>query len=228
MSTLLATTVWAAESPKSEEEKTLYAVGLNVSKTLSVFNLSPAELETVILGIKDGQAGKKTDIDFAVYSRKYQELAKLRRKALIEKQAPANKEFLEKAAKEKGAVKTESGLIFLSLLEGKDPSPKATDSVKVNFRGTQPDGREFVNGQPSVFRLDGGYVKCLSEGIQKMKTGGKARLVCPASIGYGDKGLGDVVLPGATLNFEVELIEIIPSLKADKPSVVKPSHGHEH
>ena len=157
-------------------------------------------------------AGKKTQVEVADYNNKVQEIAKARRKAQGDKLAAAGKEFLEKAAKEKGAVKTDSGLVYLSLKEGAGESPKATDTVKVHYRGTLPDGKEFDSSykrnKPIDFKLDG-VIKCWTEGVQKMKPGGKAKLVCPSSIAYGENGAGEMILPGATLAFEVELLEVV-------------------
>ena len=208
---LLASPSFAAESPKNEEQKTFYAIGLLVARSVAVFNLSPEELESVKQGLTDAVTGKKPEVDLARYNDKVQELARARRKVQGEKMAALNKEFLAKAAKETGAVKTDSGLVFISEKDGTGVSPKPTDTVKVNYRGTLPDGREFdssyKHGKPAEFRLDG-VIKCWTEGLQKMKTGGKARLVCPAGIAYGDTGAGDLILPGATLQFDVELLEV--------------------
>ncbi len=207
----LAAPAFSADAPKTEEEKTLYAIGLMVSRSLAVFNLTSEELEFVKQGLSDVNAGKKPAVELSAYNEKVQELARARRKAQGEKLAAMNKEFIAKAAAEKGALKSDSGLIYLSLKEGTGASPTATDTVKVNYRGTLPDGREFDSsykrGKPAEFRLDG-VIRCWTEGLQKMKSGGKAKLVCPASIAYGDAGAGDLILPGATLLFEVELLEV--------------------
>jgi FKBP-type peptidyl-prolyl cis-trans isomerase FkpA len=209
--TMLVTPAFAADAPKSEDEKTLYAIGLTVARSLSIFTLTPAELEQVKQGLTDAVEGKKPAVDLAEYTGKVQELARARRKAQGEKAAAAGKEFLEKAAKEDGAVKTGSGMVYQSLKEGSGASPTATDMVKVNYRGTLIDGKEFDSsykrGKPAEFRLDG-VVKCWTEGVQKMKEGGKARLVCPSSLAYGDMGAGDLILPGSTLVFEIELLEV--------------------
>lgn len=209
--TLLSVPAIAADTPKTEEQKTLYALGLMVSRSLSVFNLTPAELETVKQGLTDAVSGKKPEVDLASYNTKVQELARSRRKLQGEKQAAAGKEFLEKSVREKGAVKTASGMVYLPLSEGTGTTPKATDTVQVNYRGTLPDGTEFDSsykrGKPTEFRLDG-VIKCWTEGLQLMKTGGKAKFVCPANLAYGDAGAGELILPGATLAFEVELLEI--------------------
>lgn len=108
-------------------------------------------------------------------------------------------------------VTTGSGLVYQSLTEGKGASPGATDTVKVHYRGTLMDGREFDSsykrGAPAEFPLNR-VIPCWTEGVQRMKPGGKARLTCPPAIAYGDRGAGNVIPPGATLNFEVELISV--------------------
>jgi FKBP-type peptidyl-prolyl cis-trans isomerase FkpA len=208
---LFVNPVFAADPPKTEEQKTLYAVGQVVARQLSVFTLTPTELEFVKQGLTDAVAGKTPEVELGAYSDKIQELAKGRRKLAAAKLMGANKEFLEKAAVEKGAEKTTSGLVFTSLKEGSGAAPGPKDTVVVNYRGTLPDGKEFDSsyqrGKPLEFHLDG-VIKCWTEGLQKMKVGGKAKLVCPSSLAYGETGAGDMILPGATLSFEVELLEI--------------------
>jgi FKBP-type peptidyl-prolyl cis-trans isomerase FkpA len=102
--------------------------------------------------------------------------------------------------------------VYQSLREGSGPSPAPTDTVKVHYRGTLPSGREFdssyARNDPAEFPLDR-VIKCWSEGVQRMKVGGKARLTCPPSIAYGERGAGQgVIPPNATLQFEVELLGI--------------------
>jgi FKBP-type peptidyl-prolyl cis-trans isomerase FkpA len=209
--TMLTVPAFAADTPKTEDQKTLYAVGLVVSRSLSVFNLSPDELEFVKQGLTDAVTGKKPDVDLSAYNDKVQELARSRRKAQGDKQAGAGKEFLEKAARGKNAIKTESGLVYQSIKDGSGDNPNPTDTVKVNYRGTTIDGKEFDSsykrGKPLEFKLDS-VIKCWTEGLQKMKPGGKARLVCPSQTAYGDAGAGELILPGSTLIFEVDLIEV--------------------
>jgi FKBP-type peptidyl-prolyl cis-trans isomerase FkpA len=209
---LFAIPAFAADVPKTEEQKTLYAVGLIVARQLSTFSLSPAELELVKQGITDGVTGKKPAVEVEAYTQKVQTLANARRDAQGVKLAAEAKAFVEKAAKEKGAVKTASGLIYLSQKEGTGTSPAATDKVKVNYAGTLVNGvvfdSSYKRGQPAEFPLDG-VIKCWSEGMQKMKPGGKARLVCPPEIAYGEKGAGGMIPPNATLVFDVELLEVM-------------------
>ena len=115
------------------------------------------------------------------------------------------------AGKEAGAVISKSGLVYRSLKEGTGASPLATDMVKVNYRGTFPDGREFDSSykrnEPTEFPLNR-VIACWTEGVQLMKVGGKAKLTCPAAIAYGERGAGGVIPPNATLQFEIELLAI--------------------
>ncbi len=115
------------------------------------------------------------------------------------------------AAKEAGAVVTPSGLVYKSIKDGSGASPVATDKVKVHYRGTFTDGKEFDSsyktGAPAEFPLNG-VIKCWTEGVQMMKVGGKAKLTCPAAIAYGQRGAGSVIPPNATLMFEVELLAV--------------------
>jgi FKBP-type peptidyl-prolyl cis-trans isomerase FkpA len=115
------------------------------------------------------------------------------------------------AAKEAGAVVTASGLVYRSLKDGAGASPTASDKVKVHYRGTFPDGKEFDSSykrnEAIEFPLNG-VIKCWTEGVQRMKVGGKAKLTCLPSIAYGERGAGGVIPPNATLLFEVELLAI--------------------
>jgi FKBP-type peptidyl-prolyl cis-trans isomerase FkpA len=210
--TLLATSSFAADKSMTEDQKALYAIGLIIFSDLAPFNLTPAELEYVKQGLADAASGKKPEVELSAYSGKVQELARARRKVQAEKLADANKGYLNKAAEEKGAVKSDSGMIYISLKEGSGAVPGPGDTVKVNYRGTFPDGKEFdssyTRGQPAELRLDG-VIRCWNEGLQKMKSGGKARLICPPETAYGDTGAGDLILPGATLAFEVELLGVM-------------------
>lgn len=125
--------------------------------------------------------------------------------------AQAQGDPLKAAAAEAGATVSASGLVYRVLKEGSGPSPAATDTVRVHYRGSFPDGKEFDSsysrGQPTEFPLNR-VIKCWTEGVQKMKVGGKAKLTCPAAIAYGERGAGGVIPPNATLQFEVELLGI--------------------
>ena len=126
-------------------------------------------------------------------------------------QKPASAVQKPAAAASAGAVTTPSGLVYTDVVEGKGANPTAADTVKVHYRGTFLDGREFdssyARNAPATFPL-GRVIPCWTEGVQKMKVGGKAKLTCPPGIAYGERGAGGVIPPNATLQFEVELLGI--------------------
>ena len=210
---LLGSVAFAADAElKTDDDKTLYALGIALSRNLAVFNLKPEELELVKQGLTDGVLDKQKKVDFDAFSGKIQTLAKNRSSVTAEAEKKAAVEFLEKAAAEKGAKKTASGLIITEIKPGTGDAPKATDRVKVHYHGTLRDGTVFDSsvkrGEPATFPLNG-VIPCWTEGLQLMKVGGKSKLVCPSAIAYGDRGSPPVIKPGAPLVFEVELIEIV-------------------
>jgi len=122
-----------------------------------------------------------------------------------------NQSFLDKAAAEPGSVKTASGLIYHEIEKGTGASPVATDTVLVHYRGTLIDGTEFDSsykrGEPAELPLNR-MIPCWIEGLQMMKVAGKARLVCPANLAYGDEGRPPVIPGGSTLIFEIALVGV--------------------
>jgi FKBP-type peptidyl-prolyl cis-trans isomerase len=204
-----------AQGAKKADPKALRAVGLSIAKQLEVFTLTAPELDQVLKGIREGATGKAS-FDPATMQPQIQELARARIAASAEKAGAQAKKagpaHLENAAKEPGAQRTASGLVFVPMKEGTGASPGATDKVKVHYRGTLTDGKEFdssyARGQPAEFPLNG-VIPCWTEALQKMKVGGKARIVCPAAIAYGEQGRPPVIPPSAVLTFEVELLEIV-------------------
>ncbi len=195
---------------KSEDDKTLYALGLIMGRNLTTFNLTERELGIVQKGLSDQVLGRDPQVDLKTYGPKVSALAKTRGKQAADKEKAKYQAFLEEAAKEPHAVKTASGLVYTELRPGTGASPKPTDTVKVNYRGTLPDGTEFDSSYdrgPATFPLNR-VIKCWTEGLGMMKVGGKAKLVCPSDIAYGDRGRPPQIPGGATLIFEVELLDI--------------------
>jgi len=206
----------AGPEPKTEQDKTLYALGLLISKNMAPFHLTAAEWELVRTGIEDGLNSRPAKVELDTYGPKINELAKTRSEAVNKVAAVEQKKigaaYQEKALKEKGAVKKPSGLIYRELVAGKGASPKATDKVKVHYHGTNVDGSVFDSSvdrkTPIDFPLNG-VIPCWTEGVQLMKVGGKSRLVCPSEIAYGDNQKGDKIKPGSTLIFDIELLDIV-------------------
>jgi FKBP-type peptidyl-prolyl cis-trans isomerase FkpA len=191
----------------TEEQKTIYTLGLTIYRSLGQFNLTPAEIDLVKKGITDA-AAHRPEVDMETYGPKISQLQQARTAQVAVKEKAASTAYLAKAAAVPGAVKTDSGLVYKELVPGTGASPKATDTVKVNYRGTLTDGSVFDSSkEPVEFPLNG-VIPCWTEGVQKMKVGGKAELVCPSSIAYGDNGHPPVIPGGATLVFEVELVSI--------------------
>lgn len=203
-----------ADASLTDDQKTIYSVGLVMARQLTQFDLSPAELELIKRALSDAAAGKPA-VDLDEWGPKIQPLVQARTARVAAKEKASSADFLAKAAAEPGAQKTASGLIYKELAAGTGASPQATDTVKVNYRGTFTNNTEFDSSykrnEPAQFPLNG-VIKCWTEGVQKMKVGGKARLVCPSDLAYGDAGRGSIP-GGATLVFEVELLDIVQPAK---------------
>lgn len=208
----------AASQPITDEQKTIYALGLSMYRSIGQLNFSPGELALLQRAISDAAAGKPA-VDLDQWGPKIQAFAQQR----VQR---ATEEYLANAAAETGAVKTPSGLIYRDISVGNGPTPKSTDTVKVNYRGTFMDGTEFDNSykrnEPAQFALNA-VIPCWTEGVQRMKVGGKAHLVCPANIAYGPAGRPGIP-PGATLVFDIELLAIPSSSTAGPaPPATTPS-----
>ncbi len=206
----------AQDGAMSEDDKILYALGIAVGQQVGQMALSDAEVTKMLEGVRDAASGAQPKLDMGVYGPKLKDYATSRIAEQSAKAAGGNKEAGAKVAAEKaamaGATKSDSGLVMRTL-EGGDStgaSPKATDKVTVHYHGSLVDGTVFdssVNrGEPATFGLNQ-VIPCWTEGVQKMKVGQKAELVCPSDIAYGDQGRPGIP-PGATLIFEVELISI--------------------
>jgi len=193
----------------TDDQKIIYAVGLSLGQNLAPLGLSRAEVEIVKQAISDSVAGKPAE-DLNTWGPKINSFAQARLTKLAAAEKASSKTFIDAAAAEPGATRAASGLVYRELAAGTGPSPKATDNVKVNYRGTLVNGTEFDSSYKAGKPLDIGLnqvIPCWTEGVARMKVGGKSKLVCPSEIAYGDQGRPSIP-PGATLVFEIELMAI--------------------
>lgn len=199
-------------TPKTEDDKTFYALGLDIGRNIEVFSLKPAELELVKAGITDAVLGQKPKVELDTYRPKLFDKARQRQEAKATGEKTRGKEASDKAAKESGAQQLPSGIVIKTLRAGTGASPSADDTVKVHYEGRLTNGTVFDSSykrnQPTEFPLRG-VVRCWTEGLQKMKIGEKAQLTCPSDTAYGDQGRPPTIPGGATLIFDVELLEIV-------------------
>jgi FKBP-type peptidyl-prolyl cis-trans isomerase FkpA len=217
----------AAGTLATEEDKTLYALGMALGLNITDFGLTPRELEIVKRGVGDAAtSGAPQEVDIKVYGPKVRDLAMAKQKEKAAAEAAKATVFVDQALKEPGAVKTASGMVYIEQKKGTGASPKATDTVKVHYKGTLVDGKPFDSsydrGEPAQFPLNG-VIPCWTEGVQKMAVGGKAKLICPPAIAYGDRGSPPVIPPGATLVFEIELLEAGAAKPPGAPAAPQPA-----
>jgi FKBP-type peptidyl-prolyl cis-trans isomerase FkpA len=202
----------AAAAASTEEAKMFYVAGYMLGKNLAQLDLTPAELEAAKKGLADAATGKAPEQALETYGPRIQATIQARQAKRAEAEKAKAQGFVDSAAKEEGVQKAASGLLFKTLTPGTGKSPAATDTVRVHYRGTLTDGTEFDSSykrnQPTEFPLNQ-VIPCWTEGVGKMKVGEKARLVCPSSIAYGDGGRPPTIPGGATLVFEVELLEVL-------------------
>ena len=202
----------AAPEPMTDEQKTLYALGLAINQSLSNFSLSEPEFELVKSGITDGFFKRPAKVDLQAFGLKISQLQEARASVIAEAEKKVGAAFLTKVAAESGAKKTESGAILKTIKEGNGATPKVTDMVKLHYQGTLIDGTVFDSSakqvEPAMIIVNE-MSKCWVEAVQQIKVGGKSKLVCPSNLAYRDKGLPPLIKPGATLVFEVELLEIV-------------------
>lgn len=196
---------------RTEEEKTIYALGAVLGRNaVKPLRLSESELAVLQEGIAATARGGEPEFPVEGYEPRFQELMQARAAAAAAEEKAKSRGFLDEAKKEEGAVASPSGLVYRTLNPGKGPSPGPTDVVKVHYHGTFTDGTVFDSSrkrdQPVEFALNQ-VIPCWTEGLQLMRVGETARLVCPSDIAYGDTGRPGIP-PGATLIFEVELISI--------------------
>lgn len=202
----------SSESPKleTEDQKTLYALGLLIGRNVKPFALKPEELAIVKAGLADSVNGAKPQVELETYGPKVNELADKRSSAGLDATKKKGQEFAGNVAKQKDATTTPSGIVIRTITAGSGPNPGPQDVVKVHYEGKLIDGTVFDSSiqrnEPAEFPLNE-VVPCWSEAVQKLKKGGKAQVVCPSDAAYGDHGKPPAIPGGATLTFEIELLD---------------------
>ncbi len=219
----------------TEKAKVSYSIGFNMGQN---FRSIKDEIDMTVLmqAMKDGIAGddkaqmtqENMQKVLAEFQKKTRELYDQKRKASGEKNKVDGEAFIKENAKKQGVVSTASGLQYKVITQGTGPTPKATDTVKVHYRGTLLDGTEFDNsykrGQPATFALNR-VIPAWTEGVQLMKVGSKYMIFTPANLAYGERGAGQIIGPNAALIFEVELLGIeapLPPAPKEQPKMPAP------
>jgi FKBP-type peptidyl-prolyl cis-trans isomerase FkpA len=210
-----------AAAPTAGDDKALYTLGVLLSRNLDSFALTDAEFGTVKQGFIDGYHHKPETKGAEASLQQVQALQHAR-------SLKVQVAYLDKAAKAPGATRTASGLVYVPLQEGAGASPLSSDTVKVKYEGRLLDGTVFdssaQHGGSATFPVTG-VIACWTEALQRMKVGGKSRIVCPSQIAYGERGAPPRIRPGSALEFDIELLAIdaAPTAAPTPPQTVAPS-----
>ncbi|MDQ6862133.1 MAG: FKBP-type peptidyl-prolyl cis-trans isomerase [Verrucomicrobiota bacterium] len=221
LGTIVATAAVAQQATqlKDDREKVSYSIGLDIGSTFKKQYMD-VDMDVLMRGLKDGMSGAKP----AMSEEEVRATMTAYSKTMMEKQAQRTKEsaatnlekgqkFLEENKSKEGVKTTASGLQYKVLTEGNGPSPKDTDTVVTNYRGTTIDGKEFDSSykrnEPATFPVNR-VIKGWTEALQMMKVGSKYQLFIPAALAYGERGAGQDIGPNETLIFDVELVAIKP------------------
>lgn len=205
---LLALPVHAAD-PKIEtdEEKTVYLIGVLMTKQLEMLSLSDKEMAIIAKALQDTHNGTEMQLDPEEFGPKLRIFQEERAKLRFDLEQKESATYIAERSKIAGAKVTDSGLIYTELEAGSGPQPNPNSKVRVTYEGRLRDGTVF-DARTAEFKLDS-VVRCWGEGVAMIKAGGKATLVCPSEIAYGERGMPPVIPPGAVLTFDIELHEIL-------------------
>jgi FKBP-type peptidyl-prolyl cis-trans isomerase FkpA len=195
---------------QTDQDRTLYALGLAIGQNVRDFKLTEAEIDIVALGLTDSVLGNEPKAALEEFGPRIQLLMQERMLAGAAEEKSASEAWVAEQAALPGAERSDSGIVLIPITEGTGENPTEASTVRVHYHGTLRDGTVFDSsvdrGEPISFPLSG-VISCWTEGVQKIKVGGKAKLVCPSDTAYGDQGSGSIP-GGAALAFEVELLGI--------------------
>jgi FKBP-type peptidyl-prolyl cis-trans isomerase FklB len=211
---------------KDPKDKVSYSIGLDIGSTLKKQNID-VNMDTLFAGLKDAITGAKPQLTeeqmketMTNFSKELRDKQMAAMQEATQKNAAAGQKFLAENKTKPGVKTTASGLQYKVLKEGTGPSPKETDTVVTNYRGTLINGTEFDSSykrnEPVTFPVNG-VIKGWTEALQLMKKGSKYQLFVPAELAYGPRGAGQDIGPNETLIFEVELVDIKPASAAPPP-----------
>jgi FKBP-type peptidyl-prolyl cis-trans isomerase FklB len=228
------TAVSAEEKPalKDSKDKVSYSIGLDIGSTLKKQNID-VNADVLSTGLKDALSGAKPQLTeeqiketMTTFSKELTDKQQAKMQEAAQKNATEGEKFLAENKTKPGVKTTASGLQYKVMKEGNGPSPKETDTVVTNYRGTLINGTEFDSSykrnEPVTFPVNG-VIKGWTEALQLMKKGAKYQLFVPAGLAYGPRGAGQEIGPNATLIFEVELVDIKPAPSASAPPATTPA-----
>ncbi len=210
---LAATSETAPSTVSPVDDKLLYALGVLMSRGIEDFQFSESEFAQVSAGFADGYRHRADVSQALTYDPQLRVLRRTRTQVMTEREKSAGQAYLAAVAATRGAKKTASGLVYVPITEGKGARPSFKDAVRLNFEGKLVDGSVFdssaARGEPATFVLSN-VMPCFTEALQLMRVGGKSRILCPSDLAYGDRGSAPKVRPGATVEYDVELLAVVP------------------
>ncbi len=194
---------------KTDEERSSYTIGFMQGRNFAPFKLTPAELKAIQSGLSDAVNDAPPKIDVRFYSSRVNDFLSNRMSSIANPEKEKGRAYTEKFVKEFKPREIPGGGWYLETQAGTGPLPAKTDRVRANYRGTLVDGTEFDSSSKYEFSLTGGVIACWLNAFPMMKVGTKAKLVCPSEVAYNLQERPPHIKPGATLTFEVELVEIV-------------------
>jgi len=204
-------------APKTDKQKVSYTIGISLAKDFKARNIE-VDPQMLYQGLKDELGGKKlalTEQEMEIVMQKFQQEMTAKMEKIQKEESVKNRQagdtYLAQNKKKPGVITLADGLQYRIIKKGNGPKPTATQTVKVHYRGTFIDGKEFDSsykrGEPAEFPVNG-VIPGWSEALMLMPVGSKWEVVIPPDLAYGDNGAGAVIPPGSTLVFEVELLEV--------------------